>query len=149
MYNHILIPTDGSESARRAVIAGVKLAKSLAARVTFVTVMLPFATLPDHAHAYAGLPEPMRQQAFDYLSENAGKALEAAVAVARAEDISADAALVESASPDKGILQEAANRSADAIVIGSHGRRGIEAVLLGSVTQKVLAGASVPVLVYR
>lgn len=67
MYQHILVPTDGSTLANKAVAEGVKLASALSSRLTFLTVFVPFASLADHDHAFAGMPETVRRPALAYL----------------------------------------------------------------------------------
>ena len=149
MYSHILIPTDGSEFAKKAVTVGIKLAGSINARVTFLTVIEPFAGIGDRQHAFSGMPESVRQQALSYLDAEARRALDHAMATAKAQGVSADAVMVEEAEADHAIVATATSKGADLVVMGSHGRRGIKAALLGSVTQQVLAHSKVPVLVIR
>lgn len=147
MIKHILIPTDGSRLSERAAKAGVALARSLGARVTaFVAVppptpivykdFLPVKYMAPDEHA-----ELIEHAALKYLGviERAAKA-----AGVRCQSVHAT-----SDFPADAILATARKRHCDLIVMASHGRRGLKAVLLGSQTQKVLARAGIPVLVFR
>ena len=149
IYRHILIPTDGSELSTKAVSEGVKLAGALGAEVTFMTVMVPFAGLGDLSHAFSSVPESIRRQAIVFLEAEAHNVLSAALSAAKSAGLTADTLVVESSQPHEAIVAAAKSKGADLILMGSHGRSGANALLLGSVTQKVLAHANVPVLVYR
>jgi len=146
---HIIIATDGSELAGKAGAEGIQLARVLGARVTFLTVTSPFASLGDQDTAFAGLPEAVRHQALAYLNADADRTLSAAVSAAKAAGVNADSMKVESRQPHEAIIATAKLSGADLILMASHGRSGIKAVLLGSVTQKVLTHSEAPVLVVR
>jgi nucleotide-binding universal stress UspA family protein len=149
MFTHILIPTDGSEIALRAVKAGVALARSFGARVTILCVAETLATVGEGGHAFEHEPETWRAQALAYLQGDARSAVAAAVAEARAAGVTVDSRIPEATHPDQAIIDAAKALPADLIVMGSHGRRGVSALLLGSVAQKVLTHCDVPVLVVR
>lgn len=144
---HILVTTDGSELAGKAVAAGIRLAVALHARLTFVTVTPPLASLGDQESAFASMPEAVRHQALAYLGADADRTLSAALSAANKAGVNADALKVENRHPHEAIIAAAQSRNADLIVMASHGRSGIKAVLLGSVTQKVLVHSALPVLV--
>lgn len=148
-FRHLLIATDGSEVAQRAVDEGVRLAAALGAQVTILAVVEPLNSLGGRDHAWAGLPEDAREQALDFVNQEARQALDSGLACALAHHVGAHAALVEGGQIDNVIVGEASKRSADLIVMGSHGRRGIAALFLGSVAQKVLTQATMPVLIVR
>lgn len=145
MYKHILIPSDGSDLATRALDQGLAFAKAVGARVTILTV-----TEPDYA-LMLGTDE------FDSASPEYGRRAEAAAvallgsAAAQAEalGVSVDTVKREADQPYEAIVAVAAERGCDLIAMGSHGRRGIEAIILGSQTVKVLSHSTVPVLVFR
>jgi nucleotide-binding universal stress UspA family protein len=149
MYQHILVPTDGSTLANKAVAEGVKLANALGSQLTFLTVFVTFASLADHDHAFAGVPETVRRQALAYLEAEGREALATASAHAKSAGIVADTLWVESDHPYEAIIDAAKSKGADLILMASHGRSGAKAVLLGSVTQKVLSHTQLPVLVCR
>jgi nucleotide-binding universal stress UspA family protein len=143
MYRHILIPTDGSELSRKAIEHGVALAKSVNSKVTAVTVTVPFHVFSfDHV---ANTPEQFEKCASDMAAKDLGVAKEAA----KANGISCDTIRVEHENPYRAIIDTAAQKSCDLIVMASHGRRGISAIVLGSETVKVLTYSAVPVLVIR
>ena len=149
MYRHILIPTDGSELASKAVAEGVKLAGALGSRITFLTVSVPFASLGDHEHAFSGLPDTVRQQAQAYLEAEGRAALATSSSIAKSAGVAAATLWLENNHPYDAIIDAAKSKGADLILMASHGRSGIKAVLLGSTTQKVLAHTQLPVLVCR
>jgi nucleotide-binding universal stress UspA family protein len=146
MYRHILIPTDGSELAEHAVMNGLSLAKSLRAKVTVIIVEEPFNWL--------GVSETQAQRALGELAEHtqqikkhAAGVLSRAANLAKQASVSCDTIQVENAQPYEGIIATAADKGCDLIVMASHGRSGLSAVVLGSVTNKVLTHTKTPVLV--
>lgn len=149
MYAHILVATDGSDLASRALDHALGLAKALGSKVTIVTVTEPAALVGGGYGAVAGtafdpIPELIEAQ------EEAAKGLLAkAVEVAKAAGIDAKTAYVNDSFPAEGIISTADSAGADLIVMGSHGRRGLGRLLLGSQTSNVLAHTKVPVLVTR
>lgn len=145
----ILIATDGSELASKAVAEGIGLAKALGSHITILTVTAPLTSLGDQETAFASLPASVRRQALAYLAGDAERTLSAALSAAKTAGVSADAMRAENHNPHEAIIVAAISRDADLIVMASHGRTGMKAVLLGSVTQKVLVHSEVPVLVCR
>lgn len=149
MYAHILIATDGSELAARALDHGLGLAKALGSAVTIVTVTEPTAVLGGGYATVAGtsfdpIPELLEAQ------ESAAKDLLAkAEATASTAGVTAKTAYVNDSFPAEGIISTANSVGADLIVMGSHGRRGLGRLLLGSQTNNVLAHTAIPVLVTR
>jgi nucleotide-binding universal stress UspA family protein len=145
MFKRILLPTDGSETARRAVVAAISLAKELGAEVVGLTVIPRF-----HVFTYQSemLEDTREEYAIDS-QKRASEYLQYIADTARAEGVNCSVEYAVSDEPDEVITSIALERGCDLIAIGSHGRRGIKGLLLGSVTQKVLVHSSVPVLVYR
>jgi nucleotide-binding universal stress UspA family protein len=145
MYRHILIGTDGSDLAQKALEHGLTVAKAMNAKVTVVTVSEPFQPLGYAPRMIIGTREEYEQSvaacAANYLARAKEAALDAGVAC--------ETVHVESPHPCQGIIETATKRGCDLIVMASHGRRGISAVVLGSETMKVLAHSTVPVLVIR
>jgi nucleotide-binding universal stress UspA family protein len=143
MYRHILIPTDGSELAERAVTNGLSLAKSLGAKVTVIIVEESFSFLdlsaPGAFQEFAKLTEQVKKRAASVLNRVANAAKQASV--------SCDTIQVEDAQPHRAIIATATDRGCDLIVMASHGRSGLSALVLGSVTNKVLTHTKTPVLV--
>ena len=145
MYHHILLPTDGSELSTRAVRAGVRLAKSLGARVTAL-----HAT--PQVDASEMLASDIMERAREYeerLKKEAARALGTVEEAAREVQVACNALHRASDSPWEEIIKVATEQGCDLIFMASHGRRGISALLLGSETTKVLTHSKVPVLVWR
>ena len=138
MYTHILIPTDGSELAGKGVQHGVALAKRIGAKVTILTV-LP----PDMITADREVMEIRKERTQKHAEEVLG-----AVAMQTA-GVACETVQVEHVDPYQGIIDTADSKGCDLIVMASHGRRGISAIVLGSETVKVLTHCKIPVLVYR
>ena len=150
MYTHILLPVDGSETSFGAARHGIALARALHAKVTVIIVTTPWTTQFARELAVV-VPEVIVPE-----TEYELKAKAAAGAILRSVADHAQYAGVECATlhchhrdPYQAIINVAANQQCDLIVMGSHGRRGIAGLLLGSETVKVLTHSSLPVLVYR
>jgi nucleotide-binding universal stress UspA family protein len=144
MYRNILVPTDGSEISTLAVQAAASLAKLTAAKLHVLSVKEPFP--------YSAISEmqPVPPQEFYDAQERIARSrVEAAADAARANGLDIDGATVEALHPWEAILDHAKSRQCDLIVMASHGRRGISALLLGSETQKVLTHSAIPVLVIK
>ena len=150
MYANILLSTDGSDVAREGVKHGIALAKSLNAKVTVITVTEPLPVDYGGGHAGGWISSQEEADRFDAAcKERAGQVLDEARAMAEQIGISADFLHVPNAYPALAIIETAKSRGCDLIVMGSHGRRGLRKVLLGSQTSEVLTDGSVPVLVVR
>lgn len=144
MYQRILVPTDGSEITKKAVDTAVGLARLMGAKLYTLSVKEPFP--------YSAISEMQPippQEFFDSQERIANKHLDAVKAAAAAAGVACTAASVEALHPWEAILDFGKQQDADLIVMASHGRRGVAALLLGSETQKVLTHTSVPVLVVR
>ena len=145
MYNHVLIATDGSSLSGRAVDHGVDLAKALGAAVSLLTVSERF-------HVFALDAEQVEETAStfrEHMREEAIKTLSQASEVARSAGIEATQIHLEDDEPYQAIIRTAEGRRCDLIVMASHGRSGVSALLLGSETMKVLTHSKIPVLVVR
>lgn len=145
MYRHVLIPTDGSPLSDHALEQGLGLAAAIGAKATVLTVVEPFYTFsaaPEHlGESRDHYERHARQAARGILEEAQGKA--------RALGVAARAKVLGSEHPDQAIIDTARDSGCDLIAMASHGRRGVNALLLGSVTQKVLTHSRLPVLVLR
>jgi nucleotide-binding universal stress UspA family protein len=142
MYRHILIPTDGSDLAEHGVAHGLALAKSLGAKVSVIFVLEPFSELTGRfLEAVARYAELRKEQATSVLDRAANAAKEAG--------ISCETIQVESGQPHQAIIAAAEDKGCDLIVMSSHGRSGLSKLLIGSVTNRVLAHAKIPVLICR
>lgn len=148
MYKHILLPTDGSKLANRAVTQGIALAKALGAQVTLLSVVPEFRMVADESFAV-----PMSSQFKDRYEQEAKTRAEKMLAglekrVAGAE-LKAGSVVIASDLPYQQIIAVAKKRKCDLIVMASHGRRGLTGLMLGSETVKVLTHSKIPVLVVR
>jgi nucleotide-binding universal stress UspA family protein len=145
MYKNILIPTDGSDLSAKAVKHGIAFSKSIGAKVTALTVTTPF-------HIFAIDPEMVEDTPATYTRRTADKAahiLGAVASVAKAAGVACDTVRVEHEHPYKAIIETAVSKHCDLILMASHGRHGVSAVVLGSETIKVLTHSKIPVLVCR
>ena len=143
MYRHILIPTDGSELAEHAVTNGLTLAKSVGAKVTVLMV-------EDRLDAWSLAEQGAVGEVAKYteqVKKQAAKVLDRAAGAAKQAGVSCDTMQVDAVQPYQAIIATAAERGCDLIVMASHGRSGVSAIVLGSVTNKVLTHTKTPVLV--
>jgi nucleotide-binding universal stress UspA family protein len=147
MFKNILIATDGSKLSDKAVVHAIDLAQALGARLT------AFYAAPDFplpAYADGVVYEPVSRKEYTKLAaEDAQKILDAVIAKAAAAGLECKTAYSIAAAPWEAILAAAKKHKCDAIVMASHGRRGVSALLLGSETQKVLTHSKLPVVVVR
>jgi len=145
MFKHILIPTDGSDLSRKAVLYGVQLAKSCGAKVTSITVTDPYRAATMDA-VLIPIDEQDYEEASRQMSE---RAMEQVKMAADAAGIKCETVREVHDQPYRAIIDAAHALGCDLIVMASHGRRGLSALLLGSETVKVLTHSTIPVLVYR
>lgn len=142
MYKKILMPTDGSSCSQTAIREGLEVAKSMGAQVTFL-----YAVENISSSLWIS-PEsvPYGLELIEDLKRVGSEALSKARELAQAAGVEAETKLVE-ARPVEAILAEAKNH--DLIVMGTHGRSGLDRFMLGSVTEAVLHRSDKPVLVLR
>jgi nucleotide-binding universal stress UspA family protein len=145
MYRNILIATDGSDYASCAVEHGLELAKSLNAHVVFVTVTEPWtdALSAKDVLAYSEIEYDAE------MTKRASHTLAAVAVRAKAHGVACEAVHVCDQEPADGILAAATEHGCDLIVMASHGRRGLQRLMFGSQTHRVLAKTTLPVLVCR
>ena len=144
MYKRILFPTDGSEITQKALDSAIALAKMSGAEIYALSVKEPFP--------YSAISEmqPVPPQEFyDAQERIAAGRVQAAAESARAAGVTCHAHTVEAIHPWEAILDHAKTQGCDVIVMASHGRRGVSALLLGSETSRVLTHSTLPVLVVR
>jgi nucleotide-binding universal stress UspA family protein len=145
MFKNILIATDGSDLAAKAVEQGVLFAKEIGAKITAVTVTEPF-------HLLSATPSQLEYTPIEYkkyAEAHAAKVLGTVSDAAKTAGVACEMFQVEHEPVYQAIIDAATARRCDLIVMASHGRRGVSAIVLGSETVKVLAHSKIPVLVYR
>ena len=147
MYKHLLVAVDGSKLSQKAVAHAIALAKPLGAKLT-AFYAAPEMPMPVYAEGVVFQPLSKKEYTAS-MAKEAGKVLDAVVAKAKAAGVSCAAAHAIAPSPWEAILAAAKKAGCDAIVMASHGRRGVSALLLGSETQKVLTHSKTPVIVVR
>lgn len=142
LFKKILVPVDGSSTSDKALSHALALAQDNQARVRLLHALDELAYVS--AYEYSG--ELMKQA-----RESADKMLQTGVNAARAKSVEVDTRLVDNPGQRLGetVADEAVNWGADLIVLGTHGRRGVGRVLLGSGAEQVIRMAPVPVLVVR
>ncbi|MEP9374371.1 universal stress protein [Mesorhizobium sp. KR1-2] len=149
MYKHILIATDGSELAQKGVDHGLSLAKSLGGKVTVITVTEPFP-IYGMAGNFAWVASPADIESYNASSkEFAGKVLGAAKEAADRMGVPVETLHADDNTPAEAILATAEAKDCSLIVMASHGRRGLNRILLGSQTLEVVTNGKVPVLVIK
>jgi nucleotide-binding universal stress UspA family protein len=144
MYKRILVPTDGSEITGKAIVTAIGLAKLTGASVEAIAVKEPFP--------YSAISEmqPTPPQEFYEAQERiATQRVQAVVKSCQDVGVACNAVTVEALHPWEAILEQAKRSGCDLIVMASHGRRGMSAVLLGSETHRVLTHSTLPVMVVR
>jgi nucleotide-binding universal stress UspA family protein len=145
VYDHILIPTDGSPLSAEAIEQGVQFASEKGAKVSFLTVTEPFHVFSLHVDQVEDTPAEYSRHS----QERAKRALAEASGVAQAAGVACEVIHTEDNQPYRAIIRTAEERGCDLIAMASHGRRGLSALVLGSETLKVLTHSAIPVLVYR
>jgi nucleotide-binding universal stress UspA family protein len=144
MFKRILVPVDGSPTSMRAVSSAIAIAKAFDGAVTAIYVIDPYP--------FAGVGTDFAYGQAQYLSAATAEANDA-IKTAREQielaGVAVKTRVVEEHTPWRGILETASAINADLVVMGSHGRRGLEKLVLGSVAQRVLQHAHLPVLVVR
>jgi len=145
MFKHILVPTDGSKLSEATIHKAVEFAKSIGAKVTGFHVMPQF-----HVFTYrTEMLEDTREEFARDSQTHAEKYLAVIQEAAKAAGVRCETASITSDQPHEAIIQAAKKRGCDLIMMASHGRKGLQGMLLGSETQKVLTHSRIPVLVYR
>lgn len=146
MYQRILVPVDGSDTATKALVAALQLARESNGRVRLVHVVEELAYLTGYEQygGYSGeLVTAMRNSGI--------KVLDDAMAIARSAGVPAESQLYDKLGERLAevVADDAGTWNADLVVVGTHGRRGLGRMLLGSGAEQILRLALVPVLVIR
>jgi nucleotide-binding universal stress UspA family protein len=146
VYKHILIPTDGSETAAKAVNAGIEFARETHAKVTLFTAVPEYQPLGEGRmrSRIVSLTEQERRS-----REKAERVVAAAIERARAAGVECDMDFAESDRPHEAIVAAARRNGCDAIFMATHGRTGLAALWHGSETSAVLRSTAIPTMVFR
>jgi nucleotide-binding universal stress UspA family protein len=147
VYKRILIPTDGSAVARKAVDAGVALAKSLGATIVGYHAVEPLEHI--YVRGGASVRQATAGEIDRGLREAGERQLDEIRLAAKSAGVPCETVMTSPAEPYQGIVDTARAKRCDLVCIGSHGRGGVASVILGSVAQKVLSRSTIPVLVCR
>ena len=148
MYKHILVPTDGTKLSDKAIRSAVDLAAIVGAKLTGLHVLPPYnLAISGYEIAPVVVVSPAEYRKAS--AKAAKSALDKVEKAARAAGVTFASLSVTDEHPWEAIVRSATDRKCDLIVMASHGRRGISAVLLGSETQKVLTHSKLPVIVVR
>ena len=145
MYAHILIATDGSELAEKAVEQGLALTKMLSSKATAITVTEPWTAAVSGEWAVAFPVEEYEKAA----ATNAQRILDRVRETAKRVGVACQTVHVRDQFAAEGIVEEAKARGCDLIVMSSHGRRGLAKFVLGSQATRVLTHSDVPMLICR
>jgi nucleotide-binding universal stress UspA family protein len=148
MYKHILAATDGSELATKAVAHAAALAKAMGSKLTVVAVTDPWPVLEIAQRAQERKPDPIGDYE-KHAAEWARTVLTGAEKIVSAAGAGCTTLHVVDKRPSEGILEAASENGCDAIVLSTHGRRGIRRMVLGSQASDVVAEAKVPVIVVK
>jgi len=145
MFSHILLPADGSPLSEAAILKGIQFAKTINAKVTGLCV-LPKERYLSYDSELSG---EVRKQIAERCTAQAKIVLSKIEAAAGEAGVPCDSAQEINDRPYEAIVEVAERNGCDLIIMASHGRRGVEGLVLGSETQKVLTHSKIPVLVYR
>jgi nucleotide-binding universal stress UspA family protein len=145
MFKHVLLPTDGSDLSQVAIQKGVQLAKSMKAKITGISVMPEQRYYLYHTDITVQVKEEVAKQH----KLQANRNLSVIEKATKDAGVPCETLCEISDYPHEAIIEVAEKRGCDLIMMASHGRRGIGALLIGSETQKVLTHTRIPVLVYR
>ena len=145
MFKHLLLPTDGSEASQATLLKGVRLAKDFNARISGICVVPEFHVMTFSTTMIGDTKDVFiaesRSQAHKYLTSLKQAADD--------EGVPCETEVAISDHPYEAIIHACESKGCDLIMMASHGRRGVQALLIGSETQKVLTHSKIPVLVYR
>jgi nucleotide-binding universal stress UspA family protein len=145
MYKHILVATDGSDLAGKAVHHALELARQLGAKLTATTITEPWEAVVI-AEASIVLPPANYDQG---VAAQAAEILASVKELAGERGVAVDTVHLQNRSPGEGLVEVARDRGCDLIVMASHGRRGVSRLILGSIANEVVTHSKVPVLIVR
>ncbi|RZI42671.1 universal stress protein [Herbaspirillum sp. HC18] len=145
MMKRILVPTDGADRSLKSARAAIDLAKQLGGSIVAMSVAEPYPFPPISESPYSGGSEAYEQRAVQLANEHVAEI----AAMAADAHVPCETIVAQALNPHEEIVAAAENRACDAIFMASHGRKGLSKLFAGSETQKVIAHASVPVMVFK
>ena len=148
MYKSILVPTDGSKLSAKAVKQAIKFAKTIGAKITAFNVMPEYQVAMDEGFIVPTVA-PLKKRFEEEVAARSKTILDGVRAEAVAAGVECEGVSVTSNAPWDVIIKQATKYKCDLIMMASHGRKGLQGLLLGSETTKVLVHSKIPVLVLR
>jgi nucleotide-binding universal stress UspA family protein len=148
MYKHVMLPYDGSELSDRALTEGIAFAKHSGAKITLMFVVTPYHLPIGGDHGSDMVKEIEHRHAVE-TEKHANEMLERGRQRASEAGVQCETIVRPGFHPHQEIIKTVGERKCDLILMASHGRRGLQGLLLGSETVKVLTHCSIPVLVVR
>ncbi|MGT2510305.1 universal stress protein [Cupriavidus basilensis] len=145
MFKHLLVPTDGSQLSEAAVRMAVTVARDFRAKVTGFHVIPEFRVFTHRIEMLEDTQERFAQMAEHHAEQYLGVIAQAA----KEAGVECETVCVTGDHPYEAIIRAVEERGCDLVVMASHGRSGVQGLLIGSETQKVLTHSTIPVLVYR
>lgn len=145
MFKTILVATDGSTDSDKAIAGAIDFARQINGKVIGLSVVEPYPFPPIAESAYIGGSEAYEKRAEELAQEHVGRISTAA----EAAQVSCETVIAYSLYPYEEIVSAAEKYQCDAIFMATHGRKGLDRLFAGSVTQKVIGAAKVPVMVFR
>lgn len=145
MMKRILVPTDGADRSLKAARAAIDLAKQLGGSIVAISVAESYPFPPISESPFTGGSEAYEQRAVQLANEHVAEI----AAMAADAQVPCETIVAQALNPHEEIVAAAANRACDAIFMASYGRKGLSKLFAGSETQKVIAHASVPVMVFK
>jgi nucleotide-binding universal stress UspA family protein len=150
MYKSILVPTDGSKLSGKAVKEAISFAKACGAKITVLHVMPDYrAYVSERYHVPAELAAPVKKKFQSEATVRSKEIIDQACAQGTAAGVACAGISVTNDEPYAAIIKQATKSKCDLIMMSSHGRKGLQSLLLGSETAKVLVHSKIPVLVVR
>ncbi|MFY7866184.1 universal stress protein [Roseateles sp.] len=144
MFKRILVPTDGSEISTKALESAIGMARIHGSTLYALSVKEPFPY-----SAVSEMQPTPPQEFFDAQERIASARIKTVLAAAEAAGVPCEGHTIEALHAWEAIIEHASDKQCDLVIMASHGRRGVQALLLGSETQKVLTHCTIPVLVVR
>lgn len=145
MFKKFLVPTDGSAQSAKAIEQAVQLAQQVGGSLVALAVVEPYPFPPISESPFSGGSAAFEQRALELAQEHVAQV----VAAAEKARVPCETVVVNGLYPHEEIVSAALAQGCDAILMGTHGRKGIDKLFAGSVTQKVIAQSPLPVMVFR